>query len=227
MNLSHYQSLDPDMDHRDGQERREACRQPLPADDQAAVLVLTPGNRPLGLDAGDIQFAGAAPRVRGLPEALRYLRPTPACAPLQAQRVGVIALVCRQHLGTLARTPWLASLEADGVQPREHLGPLIAVGRGRTVGQGPARGVREAVEEAPLACTTAGDALTAACARGQTSRRPRRPATESSRVPRPARGAALAWPRACPRCATAAATDGPHFWTPLGGHVGDRPSGSR
>jgi hypothetical protein len=215
------------MEHRDGQERREACRQPLPADDQAAVLFLKPGKRPLGLEAGDSQFAGAAPRVRGLPDALRSLRPHPACAPLQAQRFGVIALGCRPHLGTLARTPWLARLEADGVQQREHLGPLIAVGRCRTVGQGPARGVREAVDEAPLACTTAGDALTAAWARGQTSRRQRRTATESSRVPRPARGAALAWPQACHRCATAAATDGPHFWPPMGGHVGDRPSGSR
>src|SRR5687768_9910268 len=113
------------MDQSDGQERREACRQPLPADDHAAVLFLKPGKRPLGLEAGDIPLKGAAPRVLGLPDACWSLRPNAACAQLQAQRVGVRALVGRQHLGTLARPPWLASLEADSVQQREHLGSLM------------------------------------------------------------------------------------------------------
>jgi hypothetical protein len=227
MNLSHYQSLDPDMDRGDGQKRRKACRKPLPANDQAAVLFLKPGKRTLCLEAGDIHLDGAAPRFLGLPDAFWDLRPNAAFAQLQAQCFGVIALVGRQYPGTFARTPRLASPQADGVQQREHLGPLIAIGGCCAIGQGHASRVGEAVNEDPLAFASTSHTLTAAFARGKTSHPRLRTATESSRVPRRSPGAGLASLRACHRFATAAATDGPHSWTPIGGHVGGRTSDSR
>jgi hypothetical protein len=210
MNLSHYQSVYPDMDCGNGQKRREACRKPFPADDQAAVLFLKPGKRPLRLEAGDCHLDRAATRFLGLPDAFGDLRPNAASAQLQAQCFGVIAPVGRQHPGTFARTPRLASPQADSVKQREHLGPLIAIGRCGTVGQGHASRIGEAVNEDPLAFASTSHALTAAFARGKTSRLRRRTATESSRVPRQGRGFGLASPRACHRCASAAATDGPH-----------------
>jgi hypothetical protein len=39
MNLSHYEPVNPDRNHRHGEKRVEAGRETFPADDQAAVLV--------------------------------------------------------------------------------------------------------------------------------------------------------------------------------------------
>lgn len=58
MNLSHYQPSDLEMDGRHGPKHCEAGREPLPADDQTAVLLLKPGKRPLGLEAGMSRLSG-------------------------------------------------------------------------------------------------------------------------------------------------------------------------
>ena len=70
------------MDRGHGQKRRPACRKPLRADDQAAVLFLHPGQRTLRLEAGDLPLEGAAPRFLGLPDAFGDLRPDAAAAEL-------------------------------------------------------------------------------------------------------------------------------------------------
>jgi len=107
------------------------------------------------------------------------------------------------------------------------LGALIPiVGRGAH-SQRHASGGREAVDEDAFAFPAIRDALTAAFARGKTSHPQRRTAIESARVPWLAQGAALAWQPASHRLASAAATDAPHFWTPIELPEGDRTSDSR
>jgi len=207
MNLSHYQSLDPDVDRSDGQKPREACCKPLPADDQAAVLFLKPGQRPLHLEAGDPHLDGTAPRSLGLPDSLRNLCPDIAFARMQAQRFGVIALIGRQHLGTFARAPRLASAQADRIQQRQHLGALSPIRRRGVVRQGHVGRVGETMEQNPLVFAATGHALTAACARGNRSRPRPHTAIGSCRVPRRVRAHALAGRPMSHRPASAAATD--------------------
>jgi hypothetical protein len=50
-NLSHYASLEPDMNYSEGQKCIEACGKPLPADDEAAAFCLEAGIRPLRVAA--------------------------------------------------------------------------------------------------------------------------------------------------------------------------------
>jgi len=150
-------------------------------------------------------------------------RPVSASAPnatlahLQAQGFGVVALVYRQNLWTFPRTPWLAGPETDSVQQGQDLGPLMPIGGRLAVGQGHARSIREAVDEDPLDFAAMGHALTAAFPGGKMSRRWRRTAIESSRVPRRSRGSGPASQRGSHRPANVAATDVPHFWKPMGG----------
>jgi hypothetical protein len=74
-----------------------------------------------------------------------------------------------------------------------------------------ASGVREAVDEDALAFAAIRNALTAACARGTMNHPRPRTAIESCRVPRPPRGAGLAWRPGYHRLASAAATDARRF----------------
>ena len=74
-NLSHYEPLDPHMNDSDGEERVEAGGDSFPAHDQAAVLPLEPGKRPLGLEARDVLFHGAPTRLSRLPHPFGDLGP--------------------------------------------------------------------------------------------------------------------------------------------------------
>ena len=78
------------MDRGDGQKRRKARGETLPADDQAAILLLKPGKRPLRLEARDLHLDGSAPRFLGLPDPFGDLRPDAAFAELLAQGFGII-----------------------------------------------------------------------------------------------------------------------------------------
>jgi hypothetical protein len=52
MNLSHYQSMAPEVDSSDRQEGLAARSEAFLADDQAALLLLAPGEGALGLETG-------------------------------------------------------------------------------------------------------------------------------------------------------------------------------
>ena len=107
MNLSHYQPLDPEMDSRNRQKRCEACREPLPADDQPAVLFLKPGKRPLGLEAGHVSRDWSPSWGLALPDPPGNLSPDAPGAELPAQRVGVISFVGHDDLQAFPRAPRL------------------------------------------------------------------------------------------------------------------------
>ena len=62
MSLSLYEPLNPDMEDGNGQKRVEAHRETLPADDQATVLFLEPGECALSLEARTSILSG---RPRG------------------------------------------------------------------------------------------------------------------------------------------------------------------
>jgi hypothetical protein len=151
MNLSHYQSLDPDMNDSDGQKRGEARREPLPAHGQAAVLFLKPGKGPLGLEAGHVALDRSSPWGLVLPDPFGNLCPDASGAELLTQGFGVIAFVRRKDLQALPGAPPLAGLQPDRIQQGDHLGPLVAIGWGRTGGQGHTRGLGQAMDENPLA----------------------------------------------------------------------------
>jgi hypothetical protein len=215
------------MNHCQGEERIEAGSEPFPGHDQAAVLALEPGKRPLGLVARDSIFDRPSPRLMAFPDAFGYLGANAACAEATAEVFGVIALICCQDPEPFARSTLPPRADVHGIQQREHLGPLVPIrGRGAR-GQRHACGIREAVDEEALAFPAIRNPLTAACARGKTSHPRRHTATESCRVPQPVRGGALAWRPASHRLASAAATGGRHSWTPIGDRGGDHTSGSR
>src|SRR5919202_3990007 len=225
MNLSHYELLDPHMHHGHGKKGVEAGGETFPAHNPAPVLALKPGTRPLDLIARHVLVEWPPPRFAALPHPCGNLGPDTAAAAATAEVCGVIPLIHRQHLEALTWPALCAGAEVQGIQPRHDLSPLVPIGRRRARGQGHACTIREAMDEETFTVAAIGDPLTAALARGQRSHPPRRRATESARVPRPARAAGLAWPRGCHRPASAAATDGRHSWTPIGGREGDHTSG--
>ena len=227
MNLSRYEPLDPDLDGGDRQERREACGETLPTDDQRAILPLTPGKRPLRLAARDSRFAGPPPRLAALPHPLGDLGAAPTAAAALAQGLGVIAVIRCPSLHPLTWSAACAGSDVASIQPREDLGALIPRGWGRARGPRHARRVREAVDQQPVALPALGHALTAARARGNTSRPRPHAATESSHVPRPAPAGGLASRPASRPPASVAARDGPHAWPPMGGRAGDHTSDPR
>jgi hypothetical protein len=65
------------MDRGDRKKRLKARRDTLPADDQAAILLLEPGKCPLGLEPWHHFFDRSTPIFLGLPDALGDLRPDP------------------------------------------------------------------------------------------------------------------------------------------------------
>jgi hypothetical protein len=99
MNLSHYQSLDPDMDRGDCQERVKADGNALPAHDQATILLLEPRKGPLGLEPRDDLLDRPASVFLGLPDPLRELRPDSPFPELLPERLGIIAFIGRNDLG--------------------------------------------------------------------------------------------------------------------------------
>jgi hypothetical protein len=208
--------MDPHRAQGQSKTRVEAGGQTCPAHDPAAVRPLEPGQRPLGLVARDSLLDRASARLWGCPHARRHRGAPPTSAEAMAQVFGVIALIRGQHRAPLARSALLTHADVQGLQPRDNLGPLVAIGGRRTRGHRHASGVREAVDEDALALPARRDALTAACARGNRRHPPRHTATASCRVPRPAPGGARAWRPGSHRPASAAATDARHPWTPMG-----------
>jgi hypothetical protein len=72
------------MDNGDGQKRGEADRATLPADDQATIFFLEPGECALGLESWDIDLERSAWGLSGLPDPCRQLRTEAASAELLA-----------------------------------------------------------------------------------------------------------------------------------------------
>jgi hypothetical protein len=219
--------MDPHVNHGHGQQCVEAGGNPFPADDQSTVLALEPGKRPLSLEARDIRFDRPPPRLAALPHPCGELGADPASAEALAKGLGVLALIRCQYLHPLAWSAACAGSEVESIQPRDDLGALVPIGWGRARGQRQARSVRAAVDEEPFALPAIGNALTAALARGQKSRRRPHTATESSHVPRPAPAGGLASRPASRPPASAAASEVQRSWTPIGGRAGDHTSDTR
>ena len=214
------------MDDGNGQERVEAGRQALPADDQAAVLFLEPGEGALRLESRHVHLERSTPRSAGLPHPFRQLGADTSMAELLAQSFGVIALICRQDLWTFAGSAAFAGVDGHRLQQRHDLRALVPIGRRRADGSWHAPCVREAMEEDALTFPPVGDAVTAAFARGKRSRRWPRTATESARALRQGRGCGLASRPASYQPASVAASDVPHSSTPIEARAGDHTSGS-
>jgi hypothetical protein len=209
MNLSHYERMDLHVTHGPGQKCVETCDETCPAHHHAPVLPLNPGTRPLPLGARHVRFQRPPPRVAVPPHPCGQLGPEPPSAEALPEVWGVIALIPRQHLEALTRAAACASAAVADSQPRQDWSPLVPMGRRRARGPWPARPVREAMAEKPVAVAARGAPFTAARARGQKRHPPHQTAPESSRVLRPAPAAGLAWPRGCHRPAPAAAPWGP------------------
>jgi hypothetical protein len=215
------------MNHGHGEKGVKARGQTLLADDQAAVLALAPGKRPLSLIVWDIWFDWPSPRLAPFPYAFGNLGANPAYAQATAEGFGIIPLICCQHLEAFARSALPTRTDVQGVQQGDDLGPLVPI-RGRRVrAQRHAGGIRKGMHEHGFAFPAIRDALTAAFARGNRPHPRRRTATAPFHAPQRARGGALTWPPASRRPASAAATDVRHSWRPIGGRGGDHTSGSR
>jgi hypothetical protein len=93
----------PDVDGSDRQKCLETCGNTLPSHDQATVLLLEPGNRPLGLKPRDHFFDRSAPVFLGLPDPLRDLCPDTPLPECLTQRFRLIACIGRHDFATLAR----------------------------------------------------------------------------------------------------------------------------
>jgi hypothetical protein len=225
-NLSHYQSLDPDVDRGDCQQRVKAGGNALPADHQATRLLLEPRKGPRGLEPRDDVLDRPAMVFLGLPAPLRALRPPPSFPPLLPERFGILAFSGREDLEAFARTASAARAALDRVKPWEHLRPLVPIGRCGPVRQRHAVPRGQAVDQDALALPPAGDARAPTLARGP-KRRPRRHTpNESSHVPRPRLKSALAWQPTCPPPASAAANEASHSWTPLAARMVHHTTGS-
>jgi len=74
MNLSHYQSMHPDVNGRDSQQRVEARGKALPPDYQTTIFLLKPGKCPLSLKPRDHFLDRPTSVFLGLPDPLRELR---------------------------------------------------------------------------------------------------------------------------------------------------------
>ena len=193
------------MNDSDGEKRGDAGGAPCPAHDQAAVLPLDPGQRPLGLEARALLAARSPPRLAGLPPPCGKLGAEPTLTAATAAVLGLLALIRRQDLAPCARSAPVAGADGEGLQPRDDLGPLVTMGGRRARGQRHAGPVRETMAEEALAFAAQGDALPPACAGGNRRHPRRRMATASAPVPRPG----ARWP------ASAAAPEAPHAWTPM------------
>src|SRR5688500_9091078 len=110
--------MNPEMHHGNGEKRIEARGQTFPADHQAAVLPLEPGQRPLGLVARDLLFDRPSPRLAAFPSAFEDLGPNAACSEASAEVCGIIALIRGQPLEALARSTLFPRADVQGLQPR-------------------------------------------------------------------------------------------------------------
>src|ERR687884_1678487 len=108
--------MNPNMDRGDRQKRVEACRNALPSDHQAAILLLEPGKRPLSLESWHHFFDRSATIFLGLPDALRELCPDPPFPELLPERFGIIAFIRRNDLKAFARTAAVAGANLDRIK---------------------------------------------------------------------------------------------------------------
>src|ERR671937_504783 len=217
--------MDPNVNRGESQECLETCGDALPADDQATVCLLKPGTGPLGLEPWHHLCDGPTTMFLGLPDALRDLGPDPPLPELLAPRFRLIAFLRGAHLQPFAGTAPLARADLDGIKPRQHLCPLVPIGRRGAVGQGHAAALRETVDQNPFAFPAAGDALATPLARGKKRHRRRHTPNESSRVPQQSPESALASRPRCHPPATVATSDAWRSSTPTGGRAGHHTSG--
>src|SRR5919206_3163861 len=129
MNLSHYQSLDPDMDRGDCQKRVKAGGDALPAHHQATIFLLKPSKGPLGLEPRDNLLDRPATVFLGLPDPLRELCPDPPFPELLPERFGIIPFIRCNDLEPFAGTAPSTRAHLDRIKQRQHLRPLVSVGR--------------------------------------------------------------------------------------------------
>src|SRR5262245_26232714 len=215
MNLSHYQSLGPDVDRGDCQKRIKAGSNALPSHHQTTILLLEPGKGPLGLESRDDLLDRSAAIFLGLPDPLGKLCPDTPLPELLPQRFGVIAFIRRDDLQTFAGTAPFAGVDFDRIQQGHHLGTFIAIGRHGAVRQWHAVPLGEAVDEDPFALPAVGNALAAPLPRGKKRHRRRHSPNESSHVLRPCPASVLAWRPRCHPPASAAAIDASRSSTPI------------
>src|SRR5919206_5004150 len=116
MNLSHYQSLDPDMDRGDCQKRVKAGGDALPAHHQATIFLLKPSKGPLGLEPRDNLLNRPATVFLGLPDPLRELCPDPPFPELLPERFGIRAFIGRHDLQAFARTAAVPRADLDRIK---------------------------------------------------------------------------------------------------------------
>jgi hypothetical protein len=166
-NLSHYQSMNPDVNGSDSQQRVEARGKALPPHHQTTILLLKPGEGPLGLQPRDHFLDRPAPVFLGLPDPLRDLRSDTPLASLLPKRFGIIASIRRDDLQGFPGAAPFTGPPLDRIQAREHLRPFVPSGRGGPVRQGHPVALGEAVDEHPFAFPPAGDALAPTLARGE------------------------------------------------------------
>src|SRR5262249_30175617 len=138
LNLSHYQSMDPNVNRGESQECLETCGDALPADDQAPVFLLKPGKGPLGLEPWHHLCDGPPPIFLGLPDALRDLGPAPPLPELLAPRFRILAFLRGDDAPPVAGAAPFARAALDGSKRRQPLGPLAPPGPRRAAGPGPA-----------------------------------------------------------------------------------------
>src|SRR5215471_4752568 len=97
--------MDPDVDRGDCQKRVKAGRNALPADHQAAILLLEPGKGALGLKSWHHLFDRSAALLLRLPDPLRELCPNTALPYHLTEHFGIIAFICRDDLETFPGAP--------------------------------------------------------------------------------------------------------------------------
>src|SRR5690349_17971506 len=199
--------MDPNVNRGESQECVETCGDALPADDQATVFLLKPGKGPLSLEPWHHLCDGPTTIFLGLPDALRDLRSDPSLPELLAQRFRIIPFIRGDDAQPFAGTAPFARADLDRIKQRQHLCPLVPIGRRSAVGQGHAAALGQAVDENPFAFPAAGDALAAPLPRGK-KRHPRRHTpNESCHVLRQYRESAPAWRPKCHPPATVATSD--------------------
>jgi hypothetical protein len=175
------------MNRSDRQKCLKACGNALPSHHQATILLLEPGECPLGLEPRHTLFDRSPTVLLGLPDPLRERCPDTPLPKLLPERLRLLAFIRRDHFETLARTTAFAHVHLDRIEQRPHLRPILPIGRRDAVRQRHPMPLGEAVEEHPFALPPAGDARAATLARGN-KRHPRRHTPNGSSLllrPRP------------------------------------------
>src|SRR5947209_7578868 len=153
--------MHPDVDSSEGQKRIEVCGNALPSHHEPTVFLLEPGKHPLSLEPWDGFFDRFATVFLGLPDAFWDLCPDTPLPSHLSPRFRIIAFIRRADLETFVGAASFAGAHLDRIEQRDHLRPLIAIGRRGAVRQGHPAPLREAVDEDAFAFPPVGDALAA------------------------------------------------------------------